>query len=143
MIFYGDFHHGAEVRIVLAAYAYVAGIDAVFGQGTGAFRIFNEQNVAVVVKVSDDGNVDALLVELVDDAGNGGCGFVVIDGDADQFASSAGQGGYLADRRRHIGGVGVGHGLHHDRGIAADAHTGDRGGDSFSALNISHSELLV
>ena len=106
MVFYGYFHHRAEVGIVLAAYAYVAGIDAVFGEGTGTFQVLREQEVAVVVEVPDDGDVDALLVEFVDDAGDSGGGLVIVDGNADQFASGAGQGGYLADGRGDLGGVG-------------------------------------
>ncbi len=51
----------------------------------------------VVVEVADDGHAHALLVEFLDDAGNGGGSFFVIDGDAHQFRPGAGQSGTLLD----------------------------------------------
>ena len=97
--------------------------------------------MSVVVEVADDGDGDAVLVELVDDRGDGGCGFVVVDGDADQFRPGAGQGRDLLDGGGNVGGVGVGHRLHHDRCIAADAHTADRSRNGLSTLNLSHGKL--
>ena len=50
---------------------------------------------------------------------------VVVDGDADQLRAGAGQGGDLLDGGGDVGGIGVGHGLHHYRCIAAHAHAAD------------------
>ena len=44
-----------------------------------------------------------------------------------------GQRGHLAHRRGHVGRVGVGHRLDHDRVAGADRHTADRGGDGLPA----------
>ena len=59
----GDFDHGAEVVVVLAADADVAGIDAVLGERAGALGILLQQQMAVVVEVADDGDADAEFVE--------------------------------------------------------------------------------
>ena len=77
------------------------------------------------MEVSDDGDVDVLLGELFDDVGDGGGGVFVVDGDADEFGTGAGEGGDLVDGAGDVGGVGVGHGLHHDGGVGADADGAD------------------
>ena len=48
---------------------------------------------------------------------------------------------HLADGAGDVGGVGIGHRLHHDGCIAADAHSAHRGGISLSTLNLSHTGL--
>ena len=141
LILDGDFDHGAEVVVVLAADADVAGIDAVLGERARALGILLQQQMAVVVEVADDRDADALLVEFVDDGRDGGGGFFVVDGDADQFGAGPGEGGDLLDGRGDVGRVGVGHGLHHDRCIAADAHTADGGCNCLSTLNLSHGKV--
>ena len=73
--------------------------------------------------------------------GDGGCGVFVVDGDADQFRPGAGQGGDLLDGARDVGRVGVGHGLHHDWCIAADAHTANRSCNCLSTLYLGHGKL--
>ena len=70
--------------------------------------------------------------------GNRFGGLVIVDGHPHQFGAGAGQSGDLPDGAVNIGGVGVGHGLHHNWCIAADANPADRGGISLSALNLSH-----
>ena len=138
----GDFDHGAEVVVVLASDAGVAGIDAVLGEAFGATGIFGEQEVSVVVEVSDDGRAEALFGEALDDVGNGFGGVIIVDGDADDFASGAGESGDLLYGAGNVGSVGVGHGLHHDWGITAHADSGDRGGVGFSALDLGHEALF-
>ncbi len=138
LILHRDFDHGAEVGVAGLSNAGVAGIDAVLGQIARALGIFRQQNVTVVVEVADDGDADALLIELFDDVGNGGGSLVVVHGDAYQFGTGAGEGCYLLDGRRNIGGIGIGHRLHHNWCIGADAHTANNGRDGLSALNIGH-----
>ena len=116
----------------------VAGIDAVLGQCPGALGILLQQDMAVVVEVADDGHRHAEAIEAVDDVGHGRGGGVIVDGDAHQFGAGAGQGGTLPDGAVNVGGVGVGHGLHHNGCIAADADSAYRGGICFSALNLGH-----
>src|SRR5208283_3013402 len=136
----GDFDHGAEVVVVLLADRTVAGVDAVLGQRPRAFGILLQQDVAVVVEVADDGYRDAEAVQPVNNIRHGSRGVVVIDGNAHQFGAGAGQSGALADGAVNVGGVGVGHGLHHNWCIAADADRANRGRISLSALNLSHNQ---
>ncbi len=79
-----------------------------------------EQLVTVEVKVADDGHVNAHSREPVADVRDGGGGLVGVDGDAHQFGAGASQGFDLLGRGLDIGGVGVGHRLHDDRGGTAD-----------------------
>ena len=88
------------------------------------------------------GTLHALLRESLDDVGDGLGGVVIVDGDPDDFAAGAGQGGDLLDGAGDVRGIGVGHGLHHNRCIAADADAADHGGDGFSALDFCHRRLL-
>ncbi len=94
------------------------------------------------MEVADDGHRDAEAVEAIHNVGHGSRGGVVVDGDADQFRTGTGQGCTLADGAVDIGGIGVGHGLHHNWCIAADANPADQSCVSFSALNLSHTGLL-
>jgi len=104
--------------------------------------------MAVVVEVSDDGNANAQLLEAFVDVRNRFRGIIVVNGDADDFAASASQRGDLLDRSGNVGGVGVGHGLHHDWCSAADADfsstiVADDGGERFSAKNLCHKETFI
>ena len=134
--------HGAEIVVVLASNADVARINSVLGQRPRALGILLQQEVSVVVEVANDGHADALLLELLDDRRDGRCRFFVVDRDPNQFGPGASQGGNLLDCRGNIGGVGIGHRLHHKRCIAAHSHPANQGGNGFSALNISHGEDL-
>ena len=138
----GALDHGAEVVVVFATDADVAGVDAVFGEGAGAGGVFAEEDVAVVMEVADDGGVPALGVEGVDDVGDGFGGVVVVDGDADKLGAGAGEGGNLLDGGLDVGGVGVGHRLDDDGGFGADADASDVDGNGFAALERRHKDSL-
>ena len=97
--------------------------------------------MAVVVKVANDGYADALLVELLDNARNGRRCLFVVDGDAYQFRPGARQRGTLLDGRSNVGGIGVGHRLHHNGCIRADAHAANGDGHGLSTRNHSHGKL--
>ena len=116
LVLYGDFDHGAEVVVVLAADGAVAGVDAVLGEGFGAIRIFCKELVAVVVEVSDDGRAPAFSGELLDDVGHGLGGVIIVDRDSNELGAGARKGGDLLNGRLDVRGVGVGHRLHDDRG---------------------------
>ena len=122
-----DLHDRAEV-VVAPFGADVARIDAVLGEGARAGGVLREQQVAVVVEVPDHGDVD-----LLDDGGDGAGGGVVVDRHPHQLAPRFMEGPHLRHRRRHVSGVGVGHGLNDDRMGAAHrhaAHGGRYGGAS-------------
>jgi hypothetical protein len=137
-MFDGDFDHGAEVVVVLAADGAVAGVDAVFGEGLGSVRIFGEEEVSVVVEVTDDGGVPALGADSLNDIGNGLGGFVVVNGDANHLRAGAREGGDLLDGAVDVGGIGVGHRLDDDGGVGADADIADGDRNGFPAVNGWH-----
>ena len=134
----GNLDHGAEVVVVAAAHADVAGIDAVLGQGAGALGVLLQQDVSVVVKVANDGDGNPELIELLDNARDGGSGSVIVHRDAHQFRSGAGQGRSLLDGAFDVGGIGIGHRLHDHGGIAAHLHLADGGRNCFSATYFRH-----
>ena len=140
--FDGDFDHGAEVVVVLAADTDVAGIDAVLRQRARAVGILRQQQMAVVVEVADDGHAQPSLSSRSTIRGDGGRGFVVVDGDAHQLGAGRGERRDLPDGGGDVGGIGVRHGLHHNWCIAAHAHTAHVGGHGLSALKICHGKDL-
>jgi hypothetical protein len=141
-VLHGNFDHGAEIRVAFGADAGVAGIDAVLGQIARALGILGEQNVPVVVEVTDDGDAHALFVEFLDDARDCRGRLFVVDRDTNQFRAGTGQRGALLRGGRDVGGIGIGHRLHHNRCIRADAHTSDNGRNGLSALNQSHIGMI-
>jgi hypothetical protein len=56
------------------------------------------------------------------------CRLVAVDGDAHHLGARPRQRRHLADRAVDIGGIGVGHRLHHDRRAAAHGHGTDLNG---------------
>jgi len=56
--------------------------------------------------------------------------FLGVDGDAHQFRTRAGQFSDLLDRRRYIGGIGIGHRLHHNGSITADRDRANPNGET-------------
>ncbi len=90
LILHRHFDHSAEIRVASASNAGVSGIDAVLGEIARALGILREQHVSVVVEITNDGHVYAQFVEFFDNAGNGGSGLFVIDGDAHQLRPGAG-----------------------------------------------------
>ncbi len=106
---------GGELAVLLVLEADVAGIDAVLVERLGAARMVGEQLVADVVEVADDRHVAADLEQPLLDLRHGGGGLVAVDGDADDLGAGGGQRRHLADGSVDVGGVGVGHRLHHDR----------------------------
>src|SRR5262249_6782934 len=113
---------GAELTVLFLLEPDIAGIDAVLVERLGAGRMLGEQLVADIMEITDDGRGHAHLEEPLLDVGDRRRRLVAIDGDAHELRARPRQRRYLADRRLDIGGVGVGHRLHHHRGTAADGH---------------------
>jgi hypothetical protein len=113
--------------------AYIARIDPVFRQGPGTVGIPGQQQMSIVVKVPDDRHRDSNAVQLLHDGRYCRGGRLIVDGDSYQLAPSTRQLGHLARGRHHIGGVGVGHRLDHDRMVRSNRYTADQGADSTAA----------
>ena len=120
---------GAELPVLLVLEADIAGIDAVLVERLGAGRMIGQQLVADVMEVADQRHAHIHLGEAVADMRHRGRGLVAIDGDAHEFGAGARQRRHLPRGAVDIGGVGIGHRLHDDRGAAADRHAADIDGD--------------
>ena len=124
----GDFHYNGHHLLAkepacaraLAKYRINPG-----NVGFGRSRLGSQQLVAVVVEIADQRHRRAHHRQPVDDARHGGGGLGGVDGDAYHLRAGAPQFGHLLHRRGDVGGVGVGHRLHHHRRIAADQHVAD------------------
>ena len=77
------------------------------------------------MEIADQRRGDAALAQAVADVRNGSRRLLAIDRDADHFRAGARQRCDLRDGAVDIGGVGVGHRLHDDRGAAADGDIAD------------------
>ena len=120
VVTHGGLDEGGELLVALGAAAHVARVDAQLGEGGHRLGVFVHQAVAVEVEVAHQGHGQALGLQARADLGQGGHGRLGVDGDAHQFGAGAVQLGHLGDGGVHVGGVGVGHGLHHHRGAAAE-----------------------
>ena len=121
----GQFDDGGELIVAAGTAADVAGIDAQLGQRLGAFGIPAQQAMAVEVEIADQRHLDAAGGQTVADRRHRAGGILGVDGDPHQLGTGPGQGGDLLDGGRDISGVGIGHRLHDDRGIAADRDRAD------------------
>jgi len=121
----GDFDDLGKLAVALLAEADIAWVDPVLGQHPGSGRFGLQQLVAVVVKISDQRHRHIDQRQLVRDPRQRGRGLGVVDGQPHQFRAGPPQRRHLLDRGRDIGGVGIGHRLHHYRRVAADAQRTD------------------
>ena len=120
---------GAELPVLLFLETDVAGIDAILVERFGAGRVVGEELVADVMEVADDRHVDVHLQKLFLDVRHGGRGLVAVDSDADDLGTGPRQRRHLPCRPFGVGGVGIGHRLHHDGRAAADSHVADLDAD--------------
>ena len=89
------------------------------------------------------GHVHPEPVELAADDGNRLRGRVVVDGDAHQLRSGMGELRNLDGGGVRVGGVGVGHRLHHDRMRRPDRDVADHDGQGRAADNGVHGRSMV
>src|SRR5690606_7742897 len=82
----------------------------------------SQQDVTIVMEVSDDGRFDAPGAQTIHYVRHGLRRLVVVYRHADELATGCGERSYLGDRPLDIRGVRIGHGLHDDRMIAADPY---------------------
>ena len=119
-----------ELPVLLVLEADIAGIDPVLGQRLGTGGVIGQQGVADIVKISDQRHVEAEAFEPFTDLRHG-CGtFVAVDGDPDNLRAGFVKGCDLGHGGVDVGGVGVGHRLHHDGRTAADNDASDIDSDA-------------
>ena len=104
-----DLADGGELFVAALARANIARVDAVFVKLPGAFPVFRQQDVAVVVKIADDGRAATDVEQALLDFRNGRCSFGDVHGPTHNFGTGLGQFYGLLERGFDVGGVRVGH----------------------------------
>ena len=132
-----NLHDGAEILVAPLA-ADVPGIDAVLGQRARRLGILGEQQVAVVVEVPDDRDIDAGAKDPARDLRHGGGGGIVVHRHPDELRSGAGERDHLFGGRERIGGVGVGHRLHDHRMRRSNGDISNVCGDRLATRGEDH-----
>ena len=115
-----DFDQGGELLVALVAAADIARIDAQLGQRLGTLGHLGQQLVAIEMEIANQRHATTQRIEALTNARHRSRGFERVDRDAHQFRSGLGQCLDLLDGCGDIGGIGVGHRLHHDRRIATN-----------------------
>src|SRR5690625_613831 len=90
-------------------------IDPILCERTGTLWMSGQEEVSIIMEITDDRDSDPLIGEARDDLGDRSRGCIVVDGDPDELAPSLSQLGDLCRRRDRISRVGIRHRLHHDR----------------------------
>ena len=121
-MFNRNLHHRAEVIIVLAPDRHVARVDPVLCERLCRLGVLLQEQMAVVVKVTDDRRRPALLRDALDDVGNCLGRIIVIHCDANHLRPRPRKRRYLLNRALDIRRVGIGHRLHHNRCIRPHAN---------------------
>src|SRR5215831_10904176 len=85
-----DFANRRKLLIAALAGAHIAGIDAIFVELPGAFGIFGQKDVAVVMEVADDRRAAADIEHALLDFGDGGGSFRHIYSPANDFGARFG-----------------------------------------------------
>jgi hypothetical protein len=120
-----DVADGGKLFVAALACAYVSRINAIFVERYGAIRILCEQDVAVVVEVANDRYFAAGGEQAFLDLGDGGGGFEIVDGPANDFRAAFGELDRLLEGGFDVSGIGVGHRLHDDGSTATHADVAD------------------
>ena len=134
---------------MLVAFAHIARIDAVLGEAFSASGKVTQQSVPVVVKIPDQGHINAHAVQLLSDVRHGLCGLWGVDSDAYELGARDGQLLDLNGRPNGVGRVRVGHGLNANRGIGTHGdHIGaprnaSRFGSSLGGLRHGNGQGIV
>src|SRR5262249_6015393 len=75
--------HAVEVLVMAFTTSDIAGVDAVFGQEPRTLRILGEQEMAVVVEVSHQGNLNSPALQPGNDLRHSSSSLFCIDRDSD------------------------------------------------------------
>ena len=118
----GDFDHLGEIIVTPFAATHIARVDAVLRQRLGTVGKLCQQFVPVVVEIAAQRHRDAHAIEMLPDRRHLARGLRRIDGDAHALGSRLSKLLDLDRRRDGVRGIGIGHGLHQYRRIAAHQH---------------------
>ena len=94
------------------------------------------------MEVAHNRHAQAALVETFDNRWNRRRGFLVVHRDAHNLGAGQRQRLNLFDRALNVRRVGVGHRLHDDRNLPANANLPNPDRPRFPALNLRHTSIL-
>nr|UOZ97222.1 hypothetical protein NCPCFENI_01138 [Cupriavidus sp.] len=120
----GCLHHGPKLGVALGPTPDIAWVDAVLRERHRTLGHLGQKLVAIEMKVAHQRHGAVHLVELLANRGHGPRGLKRIDRNAHDLGSGKGQVAHLNGCANGIGGIGIGHGLHHHRGPASHWHLG-------------------
>src|SRR5579885_2722737 len=100
-----------------------------------AIGIFVQQQMAVVVEVADERDLAAHRVQHVADASDLRRRLLGVDGHAHELGARLRQLLHLFYRRDGVSGVGIGHGLHHDRRAPTHLYCSDSDTDAVTTMS--------
>ena len=118
-------HDRLEVLIAVLA-PHIPWIDSVLREERGCLWMRSEQLMAVVVEVAHDRRRKAIICQALHDLRDRRCSCVIVDGDTHKLTAGARQMRHLRCGTSGVSGIGVGHGLHHDRMRRTDEHAANR-----------------
>jgi len=120
--------NGGEIGVVTMTGSYVPGVDSVFIEGLSAAWVTLKDDVAVEVEVTDQRHRVARILQPMLDFDYRLRRLMGVDGNANKLGAGGRKLTTLPSGCLGVGGVGVGHGLHHHRGIATDCDAADLNG---------------
>ncbi len=138
IILAGGLDHLRKLRISLGAFTDITRIDPILRQRLGAVWIVIQQRMAVVVEITDQRYIYAHLVQLLADRRHCCCRFRIIYRDAHQLGTSTRQVLDLDRGADGVGGIGIGHGLHHYRRTATNHYLALAIADQRAAAKAAH-----
>lgn len=133
IVLYSSTDNLVIVIIMTAPLSDISRIHTVFCYGTSHIRIFLEEDMPIVVKISDDRGLISFFTELADNLWSCLCCCLSIDRDAHYLRASVSKLDNLCDCGMDIPSRGIGHGLDDDRMIGAKSYVSYLDGMSFSS----------
>ena len=118
-------HDRLEIFIAMLA-PHIPWVDSVLREKRRCLRVSGEELMAVVVEVAHDRRREAIIRKPLHDLRDRRRSRIIVDGDAHKLAAGACQMRNLRCGTCGVGGIGVGHGLHHDRVRRTDEHAANR-----------------
>ena len=116
-----DSHFDDRAKIFVVPFSPdVPRVDSVLGEGASTVGVLRQQQVAVIVEVTHDRDRDAHEAESLDDRRHSRRGLIIVDCHPHQLAPRSRKLGDLPHGGGHIGRIGVGHRLDHNRMTRAD-----------------------
>ncbi len=133
----GLLHNSTEI-LVARLCTCITGIDPELGQRLGHLRILRKKNVAVIVKVTDDGHGYTPVNKFFLDERYGFGGSIIVHGNPDQLRTALVKMVNLLHGFIDICRIGIGHRLHHNGIITSNGDITYVNGLGIPSVNWRH-----